>query len=110
MALSDKERRLLVRARELLRSEMQDFICYALAQADGEMSPQGQCLNHHERLVDFVLEQISPCLYLHAWQMHHHMFIDHNKARTDRIAWIDWMLDEPMETKIGTESDRTETA
>ncbi len=91
MALNDHERTALKRARELVASGRETFICDALKTAaifDSELADASR------RLRAYIAVQLDGHTVLHHWQLANgidHSFIE---RRDDRVAWIDWMLAE----------------
>jgi hypothetical protein len=94
MALSANKRQALSIARELIESGEEDYICLALREA----SRRNPSLNEAVKgLRKFISRQLFPYTFLHTWQMRNGFGWRPDRARGDRIAWIDWMLDETKE-------------
>lgn len=104
MALNAIERRMLVLAREKLVKRKLRRICYAIAHAKEDMKrgPEKHCEDVQaacDRLVTFVMESIES-FGLEDWVCNHggeyaHAHHDEDFMRETRIAWLDWLLDEP---------------
>jgi hypothetical protein len=95
--LTPRERELLIAARTLIACGENNYICTALWTIDMRNG------NHDsERLVQYVHEQLSPWTTLTSWQRNNGIVVANDEesfrenARADRLAWIDWMLDEPL--------------
>lgn len=77
----------LIFARKQIEDGTEEFICYAL----------GNYLREHDSgaglwLRWYVRDAIDPYVYLDDWQNKNG--ITTRNGRDDRIAWIDWMLEE----------------
>ncbi|CAB3972290.1 MULTISPECIES: hypothetical protein [Burkholderia] len=96
MALTPEKREALKIARRRIATKCDDYICHALSYV---------CINcpgltvAAVELKKYIGEQLgNPFIGLEAWQGRNG-FPDRSLAqlRRDRLAWIDWMLDEPKE-------------
>jgi hypothetical protein len=95
MALTPEKREALKLARELIKTGKEYFICNALL-AVARMHPNLSATCYEIR--KFISNAIWPKATLGEWQRLHGI-PDRSDAqrRADRIAWFDWMLDEPQE-------------
>jgi len=90
--LTQVERNLLIRVREAIKAEQEWYICVALRDLAWGLEEHGAAT----RLKTYITESlhILPNT-LETWQMHRGF---RNRTgpqlRADRIAWIDWMLDQ----------------
>jgi hypothetical protein len=96
--LTPREREMLIAARTLIACGEERFICIALINIDERSDT-----NDGERLRQYISEQLAPWGTLSSWQLHIGFAsrdYDPDKwkdqLRQDRIAWIDWMLDESL--------------
>jgi hypothetical protein len=111
MALTATERALLSRARQILVEKEQIYICAAIAQACHEQvaeitsRPAFANSQTHEvgeaaaRLREYVMRSLGGYSTLDAWQKYqwqHRGGVprDFEQRRDDRLAWLDWMLNE----------------
>jgi hypothetical protein len=90
--LTQIERNLLIRVREAIKAEQEWSICVALRDLAFGIEENEAA----ERLRNYITESlhILPTT-LESWQMR--MGFRHRssaRTRADRIAWIDWMLDQ----------------
>lgn len=91
--LTKGERKALMVARALIESGERNYICFALgaAWAMGVCSRKELC-----RLKRYIQDQLGAgeSGSLWGWQKERGMFPTDDQIRKDRIAWIDWMLDQ----------------
>lgn len=100
MALTPEKREVLKLARERIEKKMNHYICHALSDA---AFWEPRLKEAARELRSFVNEQVriegARCsATLEKWQRRNG-FGGRSIAqvRRDRLAWIDWMLDEPKE-------------
>jgi hypothetical protein len=95
MALTPEKREALKLARERIASCNATVICEALMTVAGDRPElRAAC----KELRSYIVRQLTPCLYLGAWQRRNGFYgRSLAQERRDRLAWIDWMLDEPKE-------------
>ncbi|MDR9847056.1 hypothetical protein [Herbaspirillum huttiense] len=93
MALSKLEREALRRARMLLDRLEVVTICYALTRVARGSIPHAEACMRLKLYVQNALGGQNTTLG--SWQRQHGIRHDFIKQREDRIAWIDWMLDQP---------------
>jgi hypothetical protein len=101
LALSQIERKLLERVRELIECGKESYICYALTEANINLCDGTNDAEVDEadmRLSTFIMDQIEPYGVLGMWQQKHECFQSKEQTRIDRLAWIDWLLNEPQES------------
>lgn len=93
MALSEKERKALYFARQLIAAGQERYICFALRRIGTWGSP---LVSPCDRLRRYISGQLMPYKTLEDWQTLGHGMPSRasHQMREDRIAWIDWMLDE----------------
>jgi len=92
--LTEKKRKVLKRVRQLIASKEQEFICHAIHYvADNSDGLDDAC----RELKMFVTHALGNNYTLFCWQKSNG-FAEHDdqQLRKDRLAWIDWMLDEPF--------------
>jgi hypothetical protein len=103
MALNAEERRLLQRARMMIVTYNAATLCRALELASNQLgrntlNPVGsmKIAAAYTRLINYVRTAMGDSLMLATWQSDHG-FGDRGdtQRRADRLAWIDWMLDQP---------------
>ncbi|AFN39102.1 hypothetical protein G167_gp52 [Burkholderia phage BcepMigl] len=98
MALTPEKREALMLARERIAGRKNQFICHALdfiSMRHPHLEPA--CVS----LKKYIGKQLgSPTWALGTWH-EFNGFGDRGDAqrRADRLAWIDWMLDEPKEAR-----------
>lgn len=97
MSLDKHERRVLVLAREKIADGSQKYICTALAVV---RDIDGLLWNAANRIQGYICNSLndshSLSLYLEDWQRKNGFaHRTHQQCRADRLAWIDWMLDQP---------------
>lgn len=110
MALNAIERRMLMLARARVVSGESRRICYALgdAKVDMLMGPESYCDQVRaacDRLKAFIADAIQ-AFGLEDWFRNQHRpnwrkYSDEVFMRKARIAWIDWLLDEPWTDHAG---------
>lgn len=96
MALTPEKRKALKLARERITTKHDEYICHALSYV---------AVNYPEfaraavELKGYIGEQLgSPFSGLDSWQARNEFGNrGYDQRRLDRLAWIDWMLDEPKE-------------
>lgn len=95
MALTPEKREALKLARERIVTFESEAICESLLKiARGRPKLRAAC----KELRIYIAEQLTPCLYLGGWQRRNGLAgRSLAQQRLDRLAWIDWMLDEPQE-------------
>ncbi|WP_322037962.1 hypothetical protein [Burkholderia cenocepacia] len=89
--LTKKERRALLRARDLIANDKEHMICLALvavAQADPALDRAAY------RLRVYISDALGDFTTLGGWQYFHGIHRSEAQRRADRLAWIDWMLAE----------------
>lgn len=94
MALTQNERRALIEARKYIKAGSESFVCLALriaAYYEPELAFAA------DRLCSYISEMLGSSAFLSGWQHSHGIFHDAHQQRADRLAWIDWMLNEPKE-------------
>lgn len=91
MALTQDERKVLKLARKQLFSGESYFVCLAISEA-------GIALDNYAaaaRLRRYVRRMLGSAPMLESWQARRGMGPrSSEQLRADRIAWIDWMLDQ----------------
>jgi len=92
MALSKIERELLIAARELIESGEEFYICLAIVTA--AVHRGYYCMAVEVRLSRYIRDALAPHVYLENWQRANG-YDAQRTVRLDRLAWIDWMLDQP---------------
>ncbi|MCW3543080.1 hypothetical protein [Burkholderia cenocepacia] len=95
MALTREKREALKHARERIAANKNQFICHALDWIK-EYRPElgAACVS----LKRYIARQLRPVNSLGQWQeLHGFGHRSDAQRRADRLAWIDWMLDEPKE-------------
>jgi isochorismate hydrolase len=93
--LNNPKREALRRARHLIKTKQEYFICHAL---DNVAMGSPKILSHAcEQLKRYVREALTPVGTLQNWQAHNKMpDRGSDQRREDRLAWIDWMLNEEI--------------
>ncbi|MCG0577269.1 hypothetical protein L6Q82_04870 [Burkholderia cenocepacia] len=100
MALTPEKREALLAARVRIEKKWDTFICNALRSV-GDHNPR--LMPAADELRKFVNAQVTlprqrTAATLGKWQRRNgHGFRTMWQQRADRLAWIDWMLDEPKE-------------
>jgi len=95
MAMTPEKREALTLAREMVRDEREIFICGALITIQQKHPTlYDACM----KLRRYIMRQLGKHHYLSQWQRGNG-FPARSLAqlRRDRLAWIDWMLDESKE-------------
>lgn len=92
MALNKNERRALELARERIRLRYNACICFALDDVVDHVADKAAV----SRLVDYIGDALGEAAWLEDWQQKRGLFVNNEITRLDRIAWIDWMLDQPV--------------
>ncbi|KVD81899.1 hypothetical protein WS62_23365 [Burkholderia sp. ABCPW 14] len=95
MALTTEKREALRYAREMIESGQEMYICFALYSVKRK-HPRlaGAC----QVLRDYIEIQLGHCGPLESWQRKNGFGERCGyQSLFDRLAWIDWMLDEPKE-------------
>ena len=104
MALNRIEREILTLARSRIATGRDFRICYAIASASAYFSkgPEDHVKridNARDRLRQFIINSIEARFGLEDWVRAHHpectLTRDHESMRPVRLAWLDWLLDEP---------------
>jgi copper oxidase (laccase) domain-containing protein len=92
--LNNPKREALRRVRHLIKTNQCTFICHAL----DEVALNSKVLRHAcEQLKAYVAEALKPSSVLQNWQAHNKMpDRGSDQRREDRLAWIDWMLNEEI--------------
>lgn len=94
MALTKDERRALELARELIRTDKECWICWALDDVAKRDATYREAVN---RLTNYVGIAIEGAVWLTGWQRANGLRTrTHSEAKADRLAWIDWMLGKPL--------------
>ena len=104
MAMNRIEREILTLARDRIATGRDFRICYALASASAHFKKGPE--DHVEkvakadfRLRSFITTAIETRFGLEDWVRAHHpectLVRDHESMRPVRLAWLDWLLDEP---------------
>lgn len=95
MALTPEKREALKLARARIESRQNMFICHALNWVQfSRPDLKEACVS----LKLYIAKQISPERSLGMWQLLRGFgYRSDAQRRLDRLAWIDWMLDEPKE-------------
>lgn len=96
------ERYILTKARDELLTERSRFLCTALYTATHPLR-QEERVRAYNRLLMYVRASIAPFASLDSWQMYHGFYVNAQTTKNDRVAWINWILDE---TSV---SDQTRT-
>jgi hypothetical protein len=102
MALTILERALLLQARDHLESRRSDTLCSALERAVEvqcrriSLAATAMPVAAARRLQRYIDTVLGDHVMLLTWQ-HANGFGDRGdeQRRADRLAWIDWMLEEP---------------
>jgi len=92
--LTPNKRKVLAMARIALEDRRVDFICHALDYVEGRNANlHAEC----RELKMFVIHALGENYTLTCWQ-EKNGFSERSDSqyRADRLAWIDWMLDEPF--------------
>jgi hypothetical protein len=105
MALSRIEREILTRARKHIAEGMHFRICYAINDASchfmrGPDSHVEAVKGARDRLRTFIIDSIGNRFGFENWvcdqnNEHSHLWRDCDAMKKARLAWIDWLLDEP---------------
>jgi hypothetical protein len=104
MALNRIEREILTLARYRIATGRDFRICYAIASASSflKKGPEWHVKNvgkADNRLRNFIIKAIETRFGLEDWVRAHHpectLVRDHESMRPVRLAWLDWLLDEP---------------
>jgi hypothetical protein len=92
MALSDLERKILVKARALIRDGHSTYVCYAIDKSVGNSLEERYA---KERLRLYVMKQLGEFATLDGWlSKRDGRWPSETKVRAARIAWITWMMGE----------------
>lgn len=91
MALTATERALLIEARRLIANRDELFICWAIVRAS-QSSTLRRVVRARRRLLRYVENSLGEARTLEEWQQQKGFY--GQNARYDRVAWIDWMLDQ----------------
>lgn len=96
MALTPEKREALKLARELIATREYDYICHALSYVAVNCPGLDRAA---VELKGYIGDQLgSRHIGLEVWQGRNGLGIrEWHQLRLDRLAWIDWMLDEPKE-------------
>lgn len=99
--MNEIERALLIGARNRIRKGLDSYLCHALDKAyvpKGVPSTTEQRRNARKRLKSYILRQLGPyCNTLGWWAYDRTRRIMWPSVQDElRIAWVTWMLDEPM--------------
>lgn len=90
MALTKDERKALELARERIATSRAIFICWALRDVGKEYRLPVA------RLKRYIATRLDGSNALYGWQINHGLGDrGPEQRRKDRLAWIDWMLDQP---------------
>jgi hypothetical protein len=92
MALNKIERELLVAARELIESGEEFYICHAIQNATSRR--RYYYMDAAKRLERYISKALAPHIALDSWQRANG-YDAQRGVKQDRLAWIDWMLDQP---------------
>jgi len=105
MAMTRIEREILTRARKHIADGMHFRICYAINDASchfmrGPESHVEAVKKARDRLRFFIIESIGNRFGLEDWvcdqdNEHSHLWRDRDAMKKARLAWLDWLLDEP---------------
>lgn len=110
MALNQIERAMLVAAREYLVDKRYSRVCYAITAAENFMADtMAHCRREairkaSGRLRTFIMEAIEQQFGFEDWAYAKgHLALSRSAVslRTARIAWLDWLLDEPWTDHSG---------
>jgi len=105
MAMNRIEREILTLARDRIATGRDFRICYALASASAHFKkgPEDHVKKVAKadfRLRSFITTAIETRFGLEDWVRAHHpectLVRDHESMRPVRLAWLDWLLDEPI--------------
>ncbi len=112
MALNQIERAMLVAARTYLADKRHSRICFAITAAEIFMSEtmpparREQIKQAGKRLREFIMSAIDPHVGYECWlaksPVEDHRLLNSHERRAARIAWIDWLLDEPWTDHNGS--------
>lgn len=99
MALTAIERSVLIAAREVIRTEKENFVCHAISKAFVPLTKQRDITKAKDRLCAYVRSQLGGNSTLNLWMAKRtgRWMNDYDLERKTRIAWITWMLGEPVE-------------
>jgi hypothetical protein len=92
--LTKNKRKVLKRVRKMIATGEQEFICHALSYvAHEDIRLEEAC----RKLRAYITEVLAGNYTLYCWQKANGIADsdDDRQLRKDRLAWIDWMLDEP---------------
>lgn len=94
MALNKNERRALEMAREIIAKGERGYICFALDTA----RCRGANVKAVKRLQAYIRRALDGYGCLENWQIGAKHLRPRSivQKRADRLAWIDWMLDQPI--------------
>ncbi|MBU9446897.1 hypothetical protein KTE29_03760 [Burkholderia multivorans] len=96
MALTPEKREALMLARKRIAAGRSRYICFAL---ESVTIKRPDLVDAADELRRYISEQLgSRYVALEQWQRRNgHGPRTLEQQRLDRLAWIDWMLDEPKE-------------
>ncbi|ACR15026.1 hypothetical protein BcepIL02_gp33 [Burkholderia phage BcepIL02] len=94
MALTPKKREALKLARELIESGEEGYVCLALKSVARSRPDLRASVASLRR---YIMRKLRPYAFLGGWQRKQGIWRYDEQQRADRLAWIDWMLDEPKE-------------
>src|ERR1700756_2172544 len=98
MALNQVERKILERARELIRDRGYKYVCYAINDIQLQEVPKAEVISAKYRLKKYIERKLGEHPTLGSWaaQKHSGRWMNEDLQREARIAWITWMLDEKI--------------
>jgi hypothetical protein len=100
MALNAIERKILESARRLIKARKQSHICYAIDSAIVRGSNLQEVREAKSRLKNYIHRRLDGYATLGYWlarkRRHDGLFMDNRLQREARVAWIAWMLGEPV--------------
>jgi hypothetical protein len=107
MALTVTERKVLIDARDLIRTRAQTFVCHAIEAAYVESANPDTLMKAKERLRKYIRFSLEPgCTTLGSWiaKQNKGRWMSDALGRKARIAWITWMLGEEIVVDAQTAS------
>lgn len=104
MALNEIERMTLTQARDRIRKGQDQYVCYAIDKT--KLDARKYTLEQHRaaraRLKSYIITALgglgtnSLTWWVHQHTRDHTVFLPRHLQDETRIAWITWMLDEPL--------------
>jgi hypothetical protein len=105
MALTVIERKVLEVARQTIRNSDEKYICYAIDKARVKTYDPQKLVAAKVRLRNYISKSLNGWGTLGYWLAKNHnqgQFMTNELQRKARIAWITWMLGEPIEVDAKT--------